>query len=355
MNGQTSGRQVTCLLLIVLTGWSLTMSAADGRDGWIALVLACAVSLPLTAVCCLSAERMPMVPWFELPGMAFGRGCGGVYLLALTALSFWSLCMAVLGGVIFLRTVSGGEWPVWLLTAAVLLCAAAAAQNGVKKLVLWAEPVVWLVVAALAVSLLLSVRQMDWGELRPFLQNGWRGVPYRGYLLLSVPFGEVFYAAALLGHSSGREARFGLLRACVLAGVLLCLLYIRNICMLGQAGAEQVLYPSYTAASLLEFGESFQRGEVLISGSLIMCTVARAALLLDFFAGGLQSVTGKCSCRQAVWGGAIAGGIVCTLCAGSNQAFASALHLYQLVLFPAVLAAALLLAAGVAIKSKKQS
>ncbi len=354
MKPQTSGRQATCLLLVVLTGWSLTMTAQNGRDGWIALLLACLGSLPLAAVCCLPAERMPVGSWFDLPGAVFGGGCGAAYLLALAALAFWSLCMTVLGGVTFLRTVSGAEWPVWLLTAAILLSAGAAAQGGARRLALWAEPIVWLVVAALAVSLALSVDQMDWNQLWPMLADGWSGMPYRSYLLLSVPFGEVFYAAALLGGRDGAQTRTGLLRACILAGVLLCLLYVRNLCMLGQEGAAQVLYPSYTAASLLEFGESFQRGEVLISGSLIVCTVARAALLLDFFAGSVQAATAHCAERQAVWGGAAVAGILCVLTAGNNRSFASALELYQIVLLPAVLAAALLLLAGVCVRTRKK-
>ena len=35
-----SSRQVTGVLLVVLSGWSLTMTAQDGRDGWIVLLLA---------------------------------------------------------------------------------------------------------------------------------------------------------------------------------------------------------------------------------------------------------------------------------------------------------------------------
>ena len=348
-----NGRQATCLLLVVLSGWSLTMTAENGRNGWIALVLACACSLPLAALCCLPSERMPQAQWFDLPAAAFGSVFGGLYLTVLTALAFWSLCMSVLGGVIFLRTVSGGQWPVWLLTVAVLLCAAAAAQSGIERLVLWTEPVVWVVVIALAVSLLLSVRQLDWNQLWPMLSGGWQTVLPRAYLLLSVPFGEVFYAAAALG-GTGSQTRTGLLRACVLAGVLLCLLYVRNICLLGEAGAQAVFYPSYTAASVLEFGKSFQRGEVLISGSLIVCTVARAALLLDFLSGSVQAVARHGSGQQIVWGAAILTGVVCTMAAGTNRSFADALHLYQLVLFPVVLAAAVLLAIGVCIRTKKQ-
>lgn len=348
---QINGRQTTCLLLVILSGWALTMTAENGRDGWIIVLLASLLILPIATLCCLPAEQLPGIQWYALPNAIFGRSFGTAYLCALVALAFWSLCMTVLNGVIFLRTVSGGQWYIWLLTAAILLCAAAAAQHGIARLVLWTEPVVWLVIAALAISLLLSLRQIDWNALFPVMENGWQGTPMRVYLLLSVPFGEVFFAAAALG-GTGTQTRIGLLRACILAGVLLCLLYIRNICLLGQGGANAVLYPSYTAASVLTFGESFQRGEALISGSLIVCIVARAALLLDFLSGCSQAVTTHCTQKRGVWLFAVIAGIVCSLCAGSNDAFANAQQLYQLLLLPFVLIAAVTLAIGVMIKKK---
>ncbi len=333
-----SSRQVTCLLLVVLSGWSLTMTAQDGRDGWIALLLAGLCSLPVAALCCLACERMPQGDWFQLPRAAFGARGGTLYVWVLAAISLWSLCMTVLSGVIFLRTVSGGIWSVWLLTAELLVCAAAAAHRGVQPLVLWMQPMVWLVVLALLVSLVLSWKQMHVYELRPVLSDGVKDLPKRVYLLLSVPFGEVFYAAAVLG-GQGTRIRNGLLRACVLAGILLSVLYLRNICLLGEAGARGVLYPSYTAASVLSFGEAFQRGEVLISGSLLVCTVARAALILSFFAGCVQ--TGS-TCRKscAVWLGVILTGVICILCAGSNQAFGMAQQWYQILFLPVVVLAA---------------
>lgn len=349
---QINGRQATCLLLVVLSGWSLTMTAANGRDGWIVLAIACFFSLLFTAFCCLPSERLPAVCWFDLPATAFGNGFGSVYLLLLAALAFWSCNMSILSSVIFLRTVSGGEWPIWLLTAAVLFCAACVAQNGIQKLVLWTEPVIWVVIIALAASLLLSWRQLDWTQLFPVLENGWDGIPFRAYVLLSVPFGEVFYAAAVLGNT-GTQIRTGLLRACVLAGVLLCLLYIRNICLLGQNGANAVLYPSYTAASVLEFGESFQRGEVLISGSLIVCAIARIALILEFLSGCLQAATGHGSEKRIIWIAVVLAGILCVLFAGSNQAFAYAQELYQILFLPIALIAAAVLFFGVYLKTKQ--
>lgn len=346
------GRQITCLLLVILSGWCLTMSAADGRDGWLMIVLACLGSLLFTVLCCLPAEHLPVVPWFDLPYTAFGHGGSIVYLLIVSALSFWSLCMAVCSSVVFLRTVSDGQWPIWLLAASVLICASFTAQNGIQKLTLWAEPVLWVVLAALLISLLLSWHQLDWSQLFPVLSQGWNGIPFRAYLLLSVPFGEVFYAAAVLGSQNTSDVRPGLLRACVLAGALLTLLYIRNICLLGAEGAKLVLYPSYTAASVLSFGESFQRGEVLISGSLIVCAVARIALLLQFLSGSVKATVGRGSSRQVIWLCAVFAGILCMWFAGSNEAFANAQELYQIIFFPIACTAAIILYIGIWAKTK---
>ena len=347
-----SGRQVTCFLLVVLSGWSLTMTAQNGHGGWIPLVSACLCSLILVAICCIPSERLPNTKWFDFPQTAFGTIGGTLYLLVLTALAFWSLYLCVLGGVIFLRTVSGGQWPVWLLIGAILLCAACAAQGGIQRLVLWTEPVIWVVVIALAISLILSFQQLDFSQLLPVFTDSVAKIPLQTYFLLSVPFGEVFYAAAVLA-GTGSQTRTGLLRACILAGILLCLLYIRNICLLGEAGSQAVLYPSYTAASVLAFGESFQRGEALISGSLIVCAVARAALLLTFLSGSIQTVTRYCSTKQATWSIAVLAGIVCIITVGNNTAFAQAQQLYQLVFFPIVLLCAILLAIGIILHQKK--
>lgn len=280
-----SSRQVTGVLLVVLSGWSLTMTAQDGRDGWIVLLLAGLCSLPVAALCCLASERMPQGDWFQLPRAAFGTVGGALYMWTLAALAFWSLCMTVLSGVIFLRTVSGGIWPVWLLTAALLVCAAASAQHGVRQLALWAQPMVWLVVLALLLSLVLSWKQLDFYELRPILSGGVKDLPKRVYLLLSAPFGE-----------------------------------------------------------------AFQRGEVLISGSLLVCTVARAALILSFFAGCVRAGS-TCQKSRGVWLGAILAGLPCILCAGSNQAFGMAQELYQILFLPVVVLAAGALFAKVHTKS----
>ena len=74
-----SSRQATGMLLVVLSGWSLTMTAQDGRDGWIVLLLAGLCSLPVAALCCLASERMPQGDWFQLPRAAFGTVGGAPY------------------------------------------------------------------------------------------------------------------------------------------------------------------------------------------------------------------------------------------------------------------------------------
>lgn len=96
-----SSRQATGVLLVVLSGWSLTMTAQDGQDGWIVLLLAGLCSLPVAALCCLASERMPQGDWFQLLRAAFGTVGGALYVWTLAALAFWSLCMTVLSGVIF--------------------------------------------------------------------------------------------------------------------------------------------------------------------------------------------------------------------------------------------------------------
>ena len=47
MNQTLHGSQCWALVLLLLTGWSLTLPAGS-RDSWIAIALAAALSLPLS-------------------------------------------------------------------------------------------------------------------------------------------------------------------------------------------------------------------------------------------------------------------------------------------------------------------
>lgn len=350
MNQILQGRQCWALVLLLLTGWSLTLPAGS-RDSWIAIVLAAALSLPLFALYCLPAETLGG-GLIDVLNRVYGRIGGTAVLWMLCALSFWGLCMSSLSFVVFLRTVAEEQWPVWLIAGLFLLTVLAAAYGGAPRMGLWAEPVVWIVLAALILSLVLTLKDADWRQALPMLSGGWSGIQDETVYALAAPFAECWFAVALLFGRS-QNLRTGCLSAAVTGGVLLAWTALRNVTVLGEMGAQAVWYPTYTAAGLIEIGKSFQRGEVLVSGSLLLCSVTRAAVFLCFFGDGISGSLPSVPRRTAVTTAAAACFAVCLLSVGGTMDFQRAEVFYRMVLFPILLFVAVFTAAG-AVRRKKQ-
>jgi hypothetical protein len=215
---------------------------------------------------------------------------------------------------------------------------------------LWAAPMAWVVLAALVLSLALTLPDSDWREVLPLLEN--KSIAEETWYALAAPFAECWFVIALLGGQS-ENTRSGCLAAAVIGGVLLAATALRNLTVLGQSGAQAVWYPSYTAAGLIEIGKSFQRGEVLVSGSLLLCSVARAAVFLCFLSDGL-TVSLPSLPRRAVTGTAAAACLaVCILTAGSTGNFQRAELLYRSLLLPILLLVAGITAVGTVWRTRK--
>ena len=350
MNLIIRGRQCWAWVLLYLTGWSLTLPAGS-RDGWIAILLAAGLTLPILAIGCFPSDKFDGT-FPTVFRRVYGQTGGTLMVWLLCVLAFWGFCMASLSFVVFLRTVSEEQWPVWLIAAAFLRVVGYVAQGGQGRMALWAEPMVWVVLAALVLSLALTLPDSDWREILPILEHGWDGIAEQTIYVLTVPFVECWFVAVLLFGQSAR-ARQSSLAAVVTGGVLLAWTALRNITVLGQAGAQEVWYPSYTAAGLIEIGRSFQRGEVLVSGSLLLCSVARAAVFLCFLANGLTETIPTLPRRWAIGTAAAVCFAMCVFALGSTLDFLHAEVFYRMLLLPILLAVIGITAIGALWRSRQ--
>lgn len=347
MKGEIRARQCWALIVLTLCGYALTMPAG-GRDEWFAILLAAAASLLLTALYSKPCEQLQTDCFAVLSGV-YGRIGGALLGIGLSALAFWGLCMTTLSFVVFLRTAAPDRWPVWLIAALVLLTAGWVADGGMRRLALWAEPCVWVVLFALVLSLVLTLPDAEAGHLTPFLAEG--GLYSQVTHALALPFAECWFAVALLGGRCG-SVRGGAQKAMVTAGVLLTCTALRNVAVLGLAGAQSVWYPTFTAAGLIELGQTFQRGEVLVSGSLLLCIVARAAVFLTFVSEGVAESVPVVPRRPALWGAAALSLILSVALAGSTADFLRAEQLYRILLLPVLLTVSAVTAVGAGWKRK---
>lgn len=283
MNASVTGHQAGALVFLYLTSWSLTMTAQTGRDGWCTILLAALIFLIVCALFLRPATIFPGQTLFAVQHRVLGGIVGRLFTLSYLFFALWTLCDVVADFSNFLSFP-----PLWSC-AILLLAGGVLALLGPQRLARWAEPVVWITVIALLGSLLLTLSVWDFGQLLPLLRSGTREIGIQSVRIVCEPFFPALFAVGLL-FGTGRLPQLGISRAVVLAGLMLASVYIRNLCLLGLHTMEIVHSPTYAAASLIELGESFQRGEVLIAGALALCDVLRCAVLLCFLTEGCRAM-----------------------------------------------------------------
>lgn len=283
MNPKVTGHQAGALVFLYLTSWALTMTEQTGRDGWCTILLASLLFLIVCAAFLRPSTIFPGQTLFAVQHRVLGGILGRLFTLSYLFFALWTLC-AVISDFSSFPSFS----PFWT-AAALLIAGGVLASLGPKRLARWAEPVVWITVIALIASLLLTLSVWDFGQLLPLLRSGTREIGMQSIRVLCEPFFPTLFAVGLL-FGTGRLPQLGISRAVVLAGLLLAAVYIRNLCLLGLHTMEVVHSPTYAAASLIELGEAFQRGEVLISCSLALCDVLRCAVLLCFLTEGWRAL-----------------------------------------------------------------
>ncbi|MGN1031393.1 MAG: GerAB/ArcD/ProY family transporter [Butyricicoccaceae bacterium] len=318
MPQKLTGHQAGALVFLYLTGWSLTMGAQAGRDGWCTILLAALLFLPVCAVFLRPSTIFPGKTLFEVHNHVLGGVLGRLFTLVYLIFALWTLCDVVSGFAAFLTFP-----PLWT-AAALLISGGVLASLGPYRLAQWAEPVVWVTAIVLIASLVLTLSVWDFGELLPLLRTNVQDLGAQSLRVLCEPFFPALFAVGLL-FGTGRLPQLGVSRAVVLSGLLLASVYLRNLCLLGLNTMQSVQSPTYAAASLIELGESFQRGEVLISCALALCDILRCAVLLCFLAEGCRSIVPALPRPQCV--------AVLTLLAFAGAALCGG-RLYSELLYP---------------------
>lgn len=288
MHDTVTRRQIMALLFIFLTGSSMTVGYL-GRDGWLSILLAALAAVPLCFIYLRPVWLCPGESFFSVNRLLYGKIIGGLINFLYSALGFLALVFSLAAFISYIHTVSLSETPRLLIGLPMALSAAVLVRGGVRRLARWAEPVFYVVLLSLIVSCAMTAQDLSFARLQPILYDGMRPVVQNGARILAAPFLEGFFLISLLERSREKKRSLGgVVPAVLLSGAVILMVYLRNSMLLGE-GAWLPYYPSYTAASLITLGDFFQREEVLVSGSYVLCDLLKIAVLLSYLVRGCQS------------------------------------------------------------------
>lgn len=343
MTDNITKRQTLALLFVFLTGSSMSMTGDLGRDGWLSILIAAAVSVPLYWIYLRPVLLCPDQSFFSINRILYGKVIGQLVNVFYTILCLVAAFFALSTFVFYINTISLSASSRLFIGLFMIIIAVLFARNGVLQLSKWAEPTFWLILVSLILSVLMTVVNLDANHLKPFFYNGARPVLRSALSVLSLPFLEGFFLVSLIERQKeDRKNYLGSFGALILSGIMICLIFLRNLMLLGYGVTTLTFYPSYTAASLITLGEFFQREEVLVTGSYVLCDLLKITILLVFAVRGTQCICPKMRFQPTIWFFALFLLGISTYLFRSVMVFQSALSIYKaylpypLIVLPAV-------------------
>lgn len=305
MKGYLTSRQLFFLtVLFLLSGMAIAGRGGTGQDDWLVFLL-----LPLAA--------LPMVLLFarlsdgrELPQVfcSFAGETAGKILLLFYGLAALLISVGSLNTFLEFVPATGMLYTpkavMALLMGLAVWWLSLGEESALGRLGWLLFPVVILCVI---VSVVLAVRQLDFGAVLPLLSGGVASVADKAYTLLAIQLAPLLFLVLLLApHKKDKKIAWPVCLGVLFLCLLMAVVTLRDIMLLGVPLVGEYRYPSYSAVSAIDYGGLAQRFEILVSGAFLLSTPLRAAVCIRFSQRALSALFP----RLRGWGPAALSGVM---------------------------------------------
>lgn len=284
-------RAVVSLFLFgssVVTG----ASTSSGQDTWFCIISGFLLSIPLMLVQAGILDLYPGRNYYDNVLEVYGKIGGRVVVLIL------SLYALLLGGLVlrvyseFIRIVNLTATPLPAVIAFILGVSVYLLENRVFVLARIAKFVLPIIAVSISITVLLSFKDMDFGNIQPMLHSGFSKISQGTLLSLTLPFGEIVACAPVFEGLERRQKVFPVFLRGALSGFLVMLAAnLRNLLVLGYS-AQVFPFASYESVSVISYGEFFTRIEVLIGINLLLAGFVKVCVLIFSTASGFTKIFG---------------------------------------------------------------
>lgn len=268
-----STKQAIYILIMFILGNSVMYTGSKAKqDTWLAVLIALVLFAPMMMVYARIVSLYPGKNLYSIVIDVFGKffGKAMIFLYVLYAISLGSLLMRNFSE--FIHVVAMSETPkivplVFLFALSVWMI-----KSGVETLGRWVRVALPVVVVSLLVTLLLSIKSMDFSNLKPVGGTEFNILMGSAFTIFSFPFAETVLFTTLFGSVKVNSNPYKI----YIYGIVICTLFflaagLRNAVIGLSLG--MFYFASYAAVSVISLGEFFTRIEVLIG----------LAFLLDLF------------------------------------------------------------------------
>lgn len=256
-------------------------NSVAGRDSWIGVIIGTILALIVYFIYFKLIDLYEGKKFLQINKIVYGEKLGKfvniIYGICALLLAFISVNMLTF----FINITSLTKTSTIIIFIFIIIGSFILAKSGSMSLVRFSEIVCFLVIIITAISLLLSISDINISNILPVLDNGTKNILSSSYTVLMLPFLEGLFVLALFYKKDKINKRV-INIAIIFSGVIILLSSLRNLFVLGYPAIKSFTYPSYAAVSLINLSSFIQREEVLVSIVFVLCYMFKSAVLINF-------------------------------------------------------------------------
>ncbi|MED3863095.1 GerAB/ArcD/ProY family transporter [Priestia megaterium] len=278
--------QLFALMFIFEMGTALVVSYGTNarKDAWLAILLALCGGIVLFYIFHFLYRQYPNLLFTGYIRELFGKYLGWIVGL-LYCLHFLYICgrnVRELGDLLVSSTLS--ETPLLAINLTLVLVICYVIHLGIEVVGRTAEVfmVVLLLLGAAGNFFVLVSGDVDFHQIRPFLECGWKPIFTTAFPhLLIFPFGEMIAFTMLLPYLNRPQlAKRAWLAAMISSGVILSWTVLLNTSVLGIDVMQRSVFPTLTAVGKVNLFDFIERLDAIVVFTLLITVFFKASIYL---------------------------------------------------------------------------
>lgn len=288
-----SDKQGISLVILFIMGSTLVLGtgAEAGKDSWLAILVAAALACPVVLMYSRLLALFPGKDLFYVSEQVLGRILGkGISLLYIWfAFHLGALVIRNFGE--FINTVSLPETPKIIPMAGLVLLCLWAVKSGIEVLGRWGELGFIVLSALIFLTIGLLIPQMDWRNVQPFLQKGFKPIVKGALAVFTFPFAETAVFAGVFSTLQRKKSIYRVyLWGLLLGAAVVWATAFTEILVLGEGEYTSIFFPAHNTVRRINIRNFIQRLEIIPAIAFLGGGFIKVSICLFSACYGIASV-----------------------------------------------------------------
>ncbi|MGC7873139.1 GerAB/ArcD/ProY family transporter [Desulfosporosinus sp. SYSU MS00001] len=296
-----SAHQFMTLGASVLMGGTFLLIAtfvteAGGRDGWMSIMPAFALTIPYGIMILSLSARYPEKNLLDISGIIFGKWTekiiGSLYIVI--SGYYGGLLLAFIG-IIYEQSIMPLV-PRWVLYLGGLLLVFYLASTGIEVFARFSEVLLPVIVVALVFNIVLTFPRIEQNELLPFFENGVKPLLWGALKVIPFPMVYSMFLAGIItflpqnNQQEISQFKTGIWRAAFLVGILNTIVVLSQILVFGPRETIRLSFGILELGKMVEISRTVAGVESLFMGVWLGALVIKCCAFFYMTTWGLETV-----------------------------------------------------------------